>query len=177
MQVNERSAMQVQRGLREGAEKPREPGQAHQGADAALAPSIPGDDAAHDQDTADHEVRSGQRRTQRGVVRDPFGQNSEADPEHQEREPTRSRAHQPATAAARASPESSFFGMKRQPEFAANRHRSDATLRLEVSTTVDGTPSSASRSATSKPSMSGSCTSIRTISGRSSAAAATAAAP
>src|SRR5262249_39086766 len=114
---------------------------------------------------------------ERGVVGGPLDNRPEGDPRGNQREPGKPPGHQRTTAAATASPESSFFAMKLHAGFESSRQRSDAMLRLDVRTIAGGTPSLESRSATAKPSRSGRCTSSSTTSGRSVLASSSAEAP
>ena len=142
------------------------PGQRHERADAAPGRRLPRDDTAHEQNAADGEVRD-RESGPAGLVEVHSTATPKAIPSRQQREP-RGRTAQP-TAAASASPESSLLGMKLQ---AGLRRAAAGTTtrpaRDEHDRRVDASP--ASRSATAKPSRSGSWMSRRTTSGRSSAA-------
>src|SRR6266536_1810488 len=176
VEVDEGSTVEIEEKRGAAPEKPGEAGEDHEGADTRLRPAVGGDNATGNARAADKQIRGRQRGPERVVVERPLDCEPEADSDRQERQSEQTRQHHPA-AAASASPESSLLGMKLQPGFPSSRQRTVAALRLEVSTIAGGGSASESRSATAKPSRSGSCTSSSTISGCSSVTAASAEAP
>src|SRR5581483_12513745 len=94
----------------------------------------------------------------------PFGHEPERDGGRPEQEPDGPHRAQP-TSEASAAPDSSRFEMNPSAGAAGSRGPKDAASRLEISTTIGGSSRAASRSATAKPSTSGSWTSRRTTSG------------
>src|SRR5829696_3363293 len=170
--MHERAAVQEQRGLECSPHEPRESGEHHDRADAALRAPLPGDCTATDQDDPDGEV-SGDEIDAATFVGSPLDGEADSDPQRQKRKGPH--ACQPAIAAASVSPESSLFGMKDNPGLAASRRRNEPAVRLEIKTIAG--PYARIRSATPKPSRSGSCTSSSTTSGRSRLTASIAEAP
>jgi hypothetical protein len=80
MEMDERPAVQVQRGLAKVAEEPGEAGQHHEQADTALRPPVPREDPAPDQNEADGEIGDGQLEVG-GLIGDPLGRDPESDTE------------------------------------------------------------------------------------------------
>src|SRR5262249_29781842 len=129
-----------------------------------------------EEDAADREVGGREREADGGVVRDPLDREARRHATCDERDAEPRSSHQD-TAAVSASPESSLFAMNLQEGLSSRRQRNDQALPLEVSTIAGGSARAARRSATAKPSRSGSWTSSRTIAGRSPSTAASADAP
>src|SRR5262249_19164438 len=160
----------------------QEPGEAHcnhQRARAVVGPPRPRvQPAAYERPAQQEADHTEQRSVAFVVARHDEQERHDAgrDADRQPHEPGAT-AHFHQSSATSAAPESSALGTNPRAPLRSTSAPNSDTSRLDVSTTAGELPFEVSRAATSKPSMSGSCTSSKTTSGRSRRTASIAPAP
>src|SRR5262249_29992571 len=159
-------------------EEPREADERHQHAELVVGPTPPREQAAANERPADQQAEPRVQRLRAVVVaeddRDQPGRANRQTGDDAGRE-LQLPAH--PSKARSAAPDGWALGMKPRAPLRSTSGPKSATSRLETSTTAGDRPLAISRFETSKPSVSGSCTSSSTTSGRSSRARPSADAP